>query len=41
VVQIGDINVAGLKQLPKLVSLDLQNNSIHQVPPELGLLPLR
>lgn len=39
--QIGDINVADLKQLPKLVSLDLQNNSIHQVPPELGLLPLR
>ena len=34
--QIGDIDVAGLKKLPMVATLDLQNNNIGQVPPELG-----
>ncbi|XP_054720197.1 LOW QUALITY PROTEIN: leucine-rich repeat-containing protein 40-like [Uloborus diversus] len=34
--QIEDIDVSGLSQLPMLASLDLHNNSIKNVPPELG-----
>ncbi|XP_022101656.1 leucine-rich repeat-containing protein 40-like isoform X2 [Acanthaster planci] len=34
--QIGAIDVASLLRLPKIASLDLQNNDIMQVPPELG-----
>ena len=36
--QIGIIDVPSLKKLPKIASLDLQNNDIMQVPPELGNL---
>ena len=36
--QIGAIDVAGLKRLPMIATLDLQNNDIMQVPPELGLI---
>lgn len=36
--QIDCIDVAGLKGLPALSSLDLHNNSIASVPPELGTL---
>ncbi|KAG5850081.1 leucine-rich repeat-containing protein 40 [Anguilla anguilla] len=34
--QVGSIDAAQLKGLEKLSSLDLQNNDIMQVPPELG-----
>ncbi|XP_065906016.1 leucine-rich repeat-containing protein 40-like isoform X2 [Dysidea avara] len=34
--QITDINVDGLLQLPMISCLDLQNNDISQVPPQLG-----
>ncbi|PIK48423.1 hypothetical protein BSL78_14724 [Apostichopus japonicus] len=34
--QITEINVSGLLKLTKLSTLDLQNNDIRQVPPELG-----
>ncbi len=36
--QISAIPVAGLLELPALVCLDLTNNSIGAVPPELGLV---
>lgn len=36
--QISVINVDGLKNLPKLSTLALQNNNIAQVPPQLGLI---
>ncbi|XP_050401832.1 leucine-rich repeat-containing protein 40 [Patella vulgata] len=35
------IDVDGLKRLPVLATLDLQNNNISQVPPELGNCPLK
>nr|XP_054764681.1 leucine-rich repeat-containing protein 40-like [Lytechinus pictus] len=34
--QIGEIDLTGLKRLTKISSLDLQNNDIGEVPPELG-----
>ena len=34
--QIDKIDVPGLKRLPMVATLDLQNNNIMQVPPELG-----
>jgi Leucine-rich repeat (LRR) protein len=34
--QIAEIDPVGLKSLPQLATLDLQNNDIRQVPPELG-----
>ena len=34
--QIGAIDVDGLLRLPKLACLDLRNNSIAHVPPQLG-----
>ena len=37
--QIADIDATSLRKLPKLNCLDLTNNSIARVPPELGLLP--
>ena len=36
--QISNIDVEGLKQLSKLAILDLGNNNINSVPPELGNL---
>ncbi|GFR32200.1 leucine-rich repeat-containing protein 40 [Trichonephila clavata] len=36
--QIEDIDVSGLSQIPSLAVLDLHNNSIKVVPPELGNL---
>jgi Leucine-rich repeat (LRR) protein len=36
--QIGTIDVAALRRLPALNCLELTNNSINQVPPELGLM---
>ncbi|GFY38907.1 leucine-rich repeat-containing protein 40 [Trichonephila inaurata madagascariensis] len=36
--QIEDIDVSGLSQIPALAVLDLHNNSIKVVPPELGNL---
>ena len=36
--QINSIDVEGLASLKNLAVLDLQNNSISQVPPELGNL---
>lgn len=33
---IGEINIAELQKLTKLATLDLENNDIKQVPPELG-----
>jgi Leucine-rich repeat (LRR) protein len=36
--QIGTIDVDGLSRLTALAVLDLQNNSIDRVPPELGLM---
>ena len=36
--QIKEINVTGLKQLTKLATLDVSNNDINHVPPELGRL---
>ena len=36
--QIASIDVDGLASLKNLAVLDLQNNSIDQVPPELGNL---
>lgn len=36
--QIKSIDVEGLKQLPMVQTLDLQNNSISQVPPHLGTI---
>ena len=36
--QIGAIDVPALRRLPKLICLELTNNSINQVPPKLGLL---
>lgn len=35
--QITNINVEGLKKLPRLMKLGLANNNIEYVPPELGL----
>jgi len=35
--QVAQIDVSSLRQLDKLSSLDLQNNNISVVPPELGL----
>ena len=35
--KIDNIDATGLQQLPVLATLDLQNNNISQVPPELGL----
>ena len=37
--QIADLDATSLRKLPKLNCLDLTNNSIARVPPELGLLP--
>lgn len=34
--QIQEINVENLKNLTRLAVLDLSNNNISQVPPELG-----
>jgi len=34
--QITEIDVSGLERLPKLANLDLSNNNIQSVPPELG-----
>lgn len=34
--KITTIDAAGFKNLPMLATLDLQNNNIDQVPPELG-----
>ncbi|ELU16143.1 hypothetical protein CAPTEDRAFT_182426 [Capitella teleta] len=36
--QIAEIDAQGLKSLAQLATLDLQNNDIRQVPPELGLV---
>lgn len=36
--QIGSIDVDSLRQIPGLACLDLQNNDIAQVPPQLGTL---
>ncbi len=36
--QISSIDVQGLSALKSLAVLDLQNNSIGAVPPELGLM---
>lgn len=36
--QISSIDVDGLKELPLLSCLDLSNNNIQQVPPQLGLV---
>lgn len=36
--QISAINVDGLRNLPRLSTLALQNNNIAQVPPQLGLI---
>lgn len=36
--QIAFIDVEGLRQLPMVQTLDLQNNSIAQVPPQLGTI---
>ncbi|XP_065834337.1 leucine-rich repeat-containing protein 40-like isoform X2 [Oscarella lobularis] len=36
--QLCEIDVDGLRNLKRLTSLDMQNNSIAQVPPELGKL---
>jgi len=35
--KIETIEADGLKSLPCLATLDLQNNNVAQVPPELGL----
>lgn len=34
--KITTIDAGGIKGLPMLATLDLQNNNIEQVPPELG-----
>ena len=34
--QITEIDIDGLRKLPKIAGLDLSNNNIHNVPPELG-----
>jgi Leucine-rich repeat (LRR) protein len=34
--KIDHIDATGIKNLPVLATLDLQNNNIGQVPPELG-----
>lgn len=34
--QIGEIDLTGFKRLTKISTLDLQNNDIGEVPPELG-----
>ena len=36
--QISSIDVEGLRQLPAIQTLDLQNNSIALVPPQLGTI---
>lgn len=36
--QIGSIDVTGLKRLSRISTLDLQNNDIGEVPPELGTI---
>lgn len=36
--QIAAIDVEGLKQLPMIQTLDLQNNSVAHVPPQLGTI---
>lgn len=36
--QISSIDMDGLKQLPLISCLDLSNNNIQQVPPQLGLV---
>lgn len=33
-----DVSATGLAALPRLATLDLANNNIDHVPPELGLL---
>jgi len=38
--KIESIDVDGLKRLPRLATLNLDNNNIAQCPPELGFLPL-
>lgn len=37
--QVADVDAASLRKLSNLNCLDLTNNSIARVPPELGLLP--
>lgn len=39
--KIEKIDLDGLRNLPFISVLDLHNNNIAQVPPELGLLPLK
>ena len=34
--QVSELNAAGLQGLTKLASLDLQNNNLGSIPPELG-----
>ena len=34
--KVNNIDVDGLKKLPNLLTLDLSNNNIANVPPELG-----
>lgn len=36
--KVEKIDLEGLNKLPMLAVLDLRNNNIAQVPPELGLL---
>jgi len=36
--KVDAVNLEGLNKLPMLAVLDLSNNNIAQVPPELGLL---
>jgi len=35
--QVATISAEGLQNLPKLTSLDLQNNNLSSIPAELGL----
>ena len=39
--QIAQLDVGGLQRCAALTTLELTNNSIAEVPPELGLLPLK
>lgn len=36
--QISELNIDGLKNLKRVATLDLTNNNINHVPPELGNL---
>lgn len=37
-IEVLDVSQSGLGALPRIATLDLSNNSIRNVPPELGLL---